>query len=193
MVTFLDITLLQGFQSIFIFLLVWALVYGVLSYTNPLGQKDEKKGLYAFIGLFMGLLTLFSGPVITVISVIAPWFVTLTIFLVFMLMLFYTLGYKESDVHEVLKSKEWSGQIAVWVIVISVIILLGGLGYVFFTGQLNPQTTATDPAISRDATEVGDIGTDAFFATIFHPRVLGMITVLVIGFLAIIFMAKPNR
>jgi len=195
MATFLDITLLEGFQSIFIFLLIWAVVYGMLSFIQPFG-KENKLGLYAFIGFFIALITLFSTPVLTVISVITPWFVAITLFVFFILIVLFTLGYTHDDVHGTLIGDNYKNMIVVWVIVISVIILLAGLGFVFFTeDQLVVDADGNVVQVVEEVTaipagEVGEVGPDAFFATLFHPRVLGMIVVMIIGFLAITFLAK---
>ena len=56
--------LFSKFSFVFIFLLVFAIVYGLLSYINPL--KDEKRGLYAIISFVIAILVSASAQQPTV-------------------------------------------------------------------------------------------------------------------------------
>ena len=53
MATFLDITGLQQFSTIFVFIFVWLVVYAILTYSKILG---ENKAIHVIIGLVIALL-----------------------------------------------------------------------------------------------------------------------------------------
>ena len=52
MATFLDVTALQSFSVIFVFVFVWLIVYAILIYTKALGANQ-------FINILIGLLIAF--------------------------------------------------------------------------------------------------------------------------------------
>ena len=52
MATFLDVTALQSFSVVFVFLFVWIVVYAILLYTKVLGQNQ-------WINVLIGLLVAF--------------------------------------------------------------------------------------------------------------------------------------
>jgi len=187
MATVLDIGLLEAFSRIFGMLLVVFLVYGVLDYSKLFG---EKKALYALIAFMMGLTMLFVPSVAELITVITPWFVVIFLLVIFILLTIGIFGAKEEDFLSALKSPR-GNQIVTWVIFFSIIIFLAGLGKVFFTGE-NEIPKVSDEGVVQTG-EVGATGTSAFWATIFHPKVLGMICVMVIGLFTIMLLtAQPK-
>lgn len=179
MATVLDVSLLESFSQLFVMLLVIFLVYGILDYTKLFG---ERKGLHALIALFLGTTILFVPSVGELIAIIIPWFVVLFIFVIFLLLVYGIFGAKEEEFLGVLKSPQGK-QIIFWVIFFGAIILLGGLGKVFFTGEEATVKVTTEGTIQSG--EVGETGTAAFWATLFHPKVLGMILILAIGIFTI--------
>lgn len=188
MATVLDIGLLESFSPIFSMLLVIFLVYGILGYAKPFGE--DKKGLYALIAFIIGLMMLMIPEMTELLVTITPWFVIMFIFIVFLLLAYGVFGAKEEDFMAALKSQK-GNQIVVWIIVIGIIILLAGLGKVFFTGEQADMEVTADGTIQTG--EVGTQGTSAFWATLFHPKVLGMIIVLLISVFTIMMLTQLPR
>lgn len=186
MATVLDIGLLEGFSNLFTMLLVVALVYGILEYVKLFG---DKRGLHAFIALIMGIMMLLFPNVMEVLATITPWFVLLFIFLLFILIFYRIFGAKEEDLTNAMKENK---TIVYWIIIISAIIFIAGIGTVFFTGDEEniPEVTTDGTIVTGD---VGDTGTEAFFATLFHEKVLGLIFVLLIGVFTITFLAGAPK
>lgn len=97
MATFLDITGLQYFNSLFIFLFSWAILYSVFLLTKILGGN---KVLPAFVALLLAILIIVNPIAVGVIETIAPWMGFIFIFLVLLLtaMKFILPAHEESIV-----------------------------------------------------------------------------------------------
>ncbi len=182
MATPLDIGLLANFKIIFPFLFIFCIIFAVLTYTKLLG---ENKVLAATIAISMAFMSLLSDMVIETINIAAPWFVLMVIFMVFVLLGLMILGVKEADVVSVIKMDEYN-YIIWWVVALTVIIMLGSLSHVLAKekGGYPPY----GPDANFTSAEDGGIapGQESdFWKTLFHPKVLGMIVIMLIGFFTI--------
>src|SRR3989344_2756009 len=79
MATFLDVTALESFSNIFVFLFVWLAVYAILTYTKVLGQNQF---INILIGLVMAIFVLFSQLATKIVLDIVPWMAVLLVFVV---------------------------------------------------------------------------------------------------------------
>ena len=79
MATFLDVTGLQHFSSIFVFLFVWLVVYAILLWTKILG---ENKFVHALIGLLLAIFVLISPLATNIIADVAPFIAVVFLFIV---------------------------------------------------------------------------------------------------------------
>jgi len=79
MATFLDVTGLQHFSSIFVFLFVWIVVYAMLLWTRILG---ENKFVHALIGLLLAMFVLISPLATNIIADVAPFIAVIFLFIV---------------------------------------------------------------------------------------------------------------
>ena len=79
MATFLDVTGLQHFSSIFVFLFVWIVVYAILLWVKVLG---ENKFVHALIGLLLAIFVLISPVATSVVAGIAPFIAVIFLFVV---------------------------------------------------------------------------------------------------------------
>ena len=70
MATFLDVSGLEHFTSIFVFLFVWIVVYAILLWVKVLG---ENKFVHALIGLLLAIFVLISPVATSVVAGIAPF------------------------------------------------------------------------------------------------------------------------
>ena len=168
MATPLDVGLLQKFNVIFPFLLVFVMVYAILSRIEWFKEKQVFALLIAFI---LSLMTLMSRIAIRTINLMAPWFVLLFLFGVFVLIAYMTFGIKEETIMHTLTKSVYAKDFAYWVLALVLIIGLGSLSYVISTEAGWAGLAGQEP----DAEAVG------FFATITHPKVLGMVLLLLIA------------
>lgn len=184
--------LLEKFSLIFPFLLILVLVYAVLGVTKVLG---DNKGVHALVALALAVITLFSLTARTIVNLMAPWFVILFIFIIFMLMAFRMFG--NVDFMSFLGTD--SGRtVSMWVIAIGVIIFLGSISAVVF-GQgkevVNPNNNIAPEQAQVDENgnpvELGQTGTvaatgaGAFWSTLVHPNVLGLALLLLVAMFTI--------
>lgn len=183
MATIMDISLLKSFSGIFPFLFIFAIVYGLLSYKKIFG---ENKGLHAIIAVVLAFMTLLSSTVVETINRSAPWFVLLLIFIVFLLLGFMILGTGESDIAALVKTSEY-GFINWWILFLVLAIVLGSLSQVMSEkGGYPPYGEGgneTGTAITAD----GELPQQqsAFWETLFHPKVLGLIAIMLIAFFTV--------
>ena len=71
MATFLDVTALQSFSVIFVFLFVWLFVYAILLYTKVLGPNQI---INILVGLLASFFVIMSDIATKVVKQIAPVF-----------------------------------------------------------------------------------------------------------------------
>ncbi len=182
MASFLDITLLNEFSNIFVILFVFTATYGVLMFRKPLGGD---KGVNALLAFAVSLIFIFSQDAIDIIKDTVPWFIILMIALVFVLIVTQSVG--SSLPEPLLKS------LGTWILVISIFILL--LNISLRIGQeagpfLGNGNQTVDPD-NVQAGEGGDVATGSYAqnlgATLFHPKVLGMMLVLLVGVFAVLW------
>jgi hypothetical protein len=79
MATFLDVTGLQHFSSIFVFLFVWLVVYAVLLWSKVLG---ENRFIHALLSLLFAIFVLMSPLATNVVADIAPFLAVVLVFVV---------------------------------------------------------------------------------------------------------------
>ena len=165
MATFLDVGLLEHFLPVFRFLLILIICYAILKKTELLGENN---GLIWVASLSVAFLALFSGGSIELISMLTPWFVVMFIFLflLFMILMFWGV---EKD-----KLLTQVGGPTV-LVVISILMLIIGISNVF-GDAFSPYGEDGEVDIQSET-----------MATIFHPRILGAIFMLLIIAFAVNF------
>ncbi len=183
MATILDIGLFESFNTIFPVLLVFALVFAILQKTNMLGK--DKNTLNAFIAILVAFLVLLSKTVINVVNYMTPWFVIVLIFTILLLLLYQTLGVTDKSIGDFVTNDST----VKWAIFgIGTVILLAALGNEL--GQnIGPYLSGEVPA---NLTE-GGVATSDFSqnitATLFHPKILGLIFLFTIAIFAVAFLS----
>lgn len=183
MATFLDLMLLERFAVIFSMLLVFVFVLGALRSTKALGNNA---GIHALIAIILAIFVLFFPNIGKFIATVAPWFVVMFIFIVFVLVAVKLFGVTDVDIANVMRSKR---AITTWIILLSVaIVLIAGSNV--WGGQFLAYTATNNTTyISGNAsTATGSVPTNVG-ATIFHPKVLGLMVVLLIAVFAVILLA----
>lgn len=231
MASFLDITLLGGIHVIFLWLLVYVVVWGLLTMVKPFGSKAPT-GPYALIALVAATLAVTSTTLKTLVEFITPWFVFLILFLFFLMFLLRMFGLGDKDMSKIIKE----GTVYSSLLVVVVIITLFGLGEAFGQRSLeatNAQQQAPPqqggmPVIGPEdggappgqptggqysgggglqgydqqgygqpqpgqvgATDTGDFSLN-FINTLFHPKILGIIAMILIAFVTVWLLGRPQ-
>ncbi len=197
MATFLDISILSHFVSVFTFLLVFVIVFGMLEVFKVFGEG--KKGLHAIIGVSIGLIFMFSSGVTAVIQTFMPWFTILILVIFFILFAVRMFGVSQKDISESVTE----GGALTWILIFTAVIVLFSLGAGF--GQKSLQegpgsaavntttttqtstTTVNNQTVATGSTSTGDFNQN-LYNTIYHPKVLGLILIMVIVILAMLFL-----
>jgi len=164
MATFLDVSGLAQFRVVFVFLFVWIIVYAILLWSRILG---DNKFVSAIVGLVMGLLVLSSNASTRAISAIVPLIVVIFVFILLINIASRMLG-ANIESFPALKGL---------FIVFLVFIIIIALGISI-----------------RDniETDSGDLDVPNSVAVILHPKVLGMILILVISVFTIALLASRS-
>ncbi|MDP7506255.1 MAG: hypothetical protein QF362_02305 [Candidatus Woesearchaeota archaeon] len=183
MATPLDVGLVKQFSIILPFLLTFVIVYGSLLYTKSFG---ENKSLIGAIAVIAGFVVIISPTIREMIDTMVPWFLFVFIFIFFSLMVFKVFGATDSDVMSLLHARE-GRTIVTWFITISVIIGIGSLSYVLGQKGGTPFGYDEDENVieTGDPGDIGTKGKGAFFSTLFHPKVLGIVVIFLIAMFTI--------
>ncbi|MBI2110461.1 hypothetical protein HYT51_01650 [Candidatus Woesearchaeota archaeon] len=158
MATFLDFGLLNFFLPAFTFLFILVLMYAILHKTSWFGNKE---GLKWIASLSIAAIATLAGKPKELINFMTPWFVVIFVFLIFMFMILIFLGTKEEEAWNTVGGKTLYFIIAVLIVVI-------GISQVY-EGVFSPYNPEQGQTIGGET-----------LRTIFHPRVLGSIFLLVV-------------
>lgn len=165
MATFLDVTVLENFSVIFVFLLVAIGGYAVLMYLKPFGSNQMISILLSLITAFFVIIS----PLATlVIKSIAPVLVVVLVFVVFISVASGMFGNVQL---ESLNSLKW---------VVLVILVIGTI-----VGSLS---------IIRENIDVPETGEDfgKVSTIIFHPNFLGMVLIFIIAIFTVALLASKQ-
>jgi hypothetical protein len=184
MATFLDLGLLTHFAVIFPFLLVFVGGYALL---QQLKVISEDKGINAIIALALASMTLFSKPALALIFVASPWVVVLFMFVLIFIIIFRFLGVEHDTIQNVM-TKDW--HTPHWVILILIVVIALGAGSIVFGPDLLDAGSGAGPGgLPQEVTEPSPGQTDNFeqnvVDVVFHPKLLGMLFLLLIALFTI--------
>lgn len=186
MATPFDLELLQNFSFIFPFLLVFAIVLALLEKTKLLG--DGKTMLNSAVAIVVAFLVLLSDTAYKIINAMAPWFVLLIVFLVFLMLIFMMFGTKETDFASAAKDP-----VVMWsIIIVSLVIIISVASQVWYVeGQ------RLDPSIngSMEAEEDYVVYHNTKIKPLYHPKLLGLIFIFLVAAFSVRLLSgsMPNR
>jgi hypothetical protein len=191
MATPLDMSLLESFSGLFLFVMVYAIVYAILGLTKVLG--DDKKTINAIVALCFAVFVSFSSKPNQIISTMIPWVAMVIVLIMFLLLAMrFMFGAKEGDdvLFAVLGNTKSS---AGWWIFLAIM----GIFLVALSSSVGPEVTpgsnATGSTVttgssisdsSPGSTETGNWQTNVL-NTLYHPKVLGAMLILAIALAAI--------
>ncbi len=199
MATFLDISILGHFTTIFTFLLVFVIIFGMLEIFKIFGEG--RKGLHAIISLCIGFIVIMSKGVTTVVQTFTPWFTILILVIFFILFAVRMFSMESKDIGSAFRNNT---TILTVIIILTLVILLFSLG-TGFGQQALEQTqpgggggtgTSTQPAENATGT-AGSTGSSSSYSqnlynTLFNPKVLGFILVMLIVVFAMLFLTVSD-
>jgi predicted membrane channel-forming protein YqfA (hemolysin III family) len=173
MATFLDVTALQAFSKVFVFLLVVIAVYAVAAKSKAFGDATW---IAWIVGIILGVFILMSNLLIGVIQTIAPWFAVVFIFVIFITMSSKVFGATSVD----LDQYKW-----VLFVVVVIIFIVGSLSYI-------RQNTSVPGDLDEDGDEIKD---ESYLTTqnfIFHPKIMGVIFILLVAIFTVALLAGKS-
>ena len=196
MATFLDISLLSGAKAIFSFLLIFCLVYGIFKFTNFLKLSD---GMISVISMSLAFLAILSPEFVRVIEIVTPWYMILFFSIVVILVIVMIFGSLGNDVGDIKKNMGASYKtVIIWILVLSLIIMVAGISQVFLSGSesefaINADGELVEISSGGNTSGIGGKGSAAFIDSLFHPRMLGLMAVLLIGAFAVLLLGSTSK
>jgi hypothetical protein len=192
MATFVDISILQNFSSVFTFILVFVIVYSMLETTKALGA--DKKSMNAIIAMIIGFLVSMSSGVVAVIQSFTPWFTMLIILIFFILFAVRMFGVSNETILAGFMKKN---AILTWILILTVVILLFSLGSGFGQktleqGQSGGSTVSVATGNTTTPTNTGDFSQN-LYNTLYHPKVLGLILIMLMVVIAMLFLTDADK
>ena len=176
MATFLDIGLLEHFSIIIYLLFIFVLLYAILTITKVLG---ENKNLNAMLALALSFILALSDSTRDLIKFVTPTFFIFIFFIFFAILIYKFMGASDKDVLSIMGTQSGTRSFIL-------IIILSSLGKVFFAGQTE---TGVNETTAVNASSVGTTGESALTATLTHPKVLGLVLILIIGAYAMYYLS----
>jgi hypothetical protein len=191
MATFLDISIIQNFSSLFTFILVFVIIYGLLQAVKPLG--GERGGLHALLAVIIAFLVSISSGITTFIQTFTPWFTVLILIIFFILFAVKLFGVSDESITAAFHKKN---AILVWIIIMTVVILLFSLGAGFGQktleeGQQGGTTTSVESGNITTPTDTGSFSQN-LYNTLYHPKVLGLILIMLVVVIAMLFLTDAD-
>ena len=174
MASILDVSLLGFFQPIFLFLIVFALVYGILEKTKMFGEG--KSILHLIIAVCIAASTIVVKSVSGVLGSILPWFVLLFTVALLVFMIYGFLGVNPDRVWKL------TGYTSLLLIMLAIV---GGVILITFQSDLSPYNGSTSDQVSNVTITstngtVVKTPTSETLKTLTNPRLLGALLLLVL-------------
>jgi len=186
MAAVLDIGLLEYFAIIFPAILIFLLVFALLQKIKILG---DNKVINSLVALALAFIVLLSQNILSIVNFAAPWFVIVFVFLILLLTVFKLMGASDENIASVVRTDK----VVQWTfIAIGLIIIMAAFSNVY--GQkLLPYTLEENATTSVEGEEVGT-ATGSFQTNVlgvfFHPKVLGLIFILLVAVFTIALITK---
>ena len=185
----LETGLLNYFSIIFPAILVFVIVYALFQKLKILG---ESKSIHAIAAIVIAFMLMLSREVMTIINYMAPWFVLMFIFIVLLLVVYKTLGASDKD----LSTFILTDNAAKWAIfAVGIIILISAISHVY--GQrLLPITTEgaaeIEPTVTNatEPTTAGPGFRSNVASIFFHPKIIGLIFIMLVAVFTIALLTK---
>lgn len=181
-----DLSLMNILSPIIIFILIWALTYALLTKSKVLGDNQN---LNAVISFAVAVLFILIPGTTKFVSIFTPWIMVLFIGIVLLFSLFYFIGWDFKSIQEHL-----GAGVIVWtIIIIFLIILFVSLSNIFGE-KVAPYSSADSSSTISSTIEGagGSLGSEVK-DTLFNPKVLGVIFLLMVAVFAIRLISESQK
>ncbi len=189
MATILDIGLLQDFgYFVFPFLLVLIAGMAILRMAGPFKDKPAFAFLIALVG---ALMTMSSSIAIKAINMMAPWYVLFLFLMLLIIVAYQTFGIESGTITEYITKSENGGTIGRWILGITIAIFVLSLGYVI--QQEEGVLYAAGGPDNETVPSIYDVpltGVEGFWATVFNPKVMGLVLIMLIAFFTVQYLSE---
>lgn len=172
MASILDVSVLENFSNIFVFILVMLIVVVLISSSKFLGGN---KAIAWIIAIIIGIFVLFSNVAIGSIKFMIPWVVIIIIFGVLITVVMQAFGASPMEAG--------FGNIKGVVVVVIVLAIIIGL-FSYVRDQTLPAPDNETGKITMDYTKTSNI--------IFHPKVMGSILIFLIAIFTVALLAGKS-
>jgi len=173
MANFFDVSGLEQFSKIFVFLIVVLALYSVFAYNKAFANS---KWIAWIIAIAVGIFVILSDLATGIIRYVTPWFAVLFIFVIFIAIAAQIFGAKVSDISEY----KW-----ILFTVIAIVFVVGTLSYI--RGQVTaPGDTDDNGNVIKEA----DYSSMSNF--IFHPKFMGIIFILLVAIFTVALLAGKS-
>jgi hypothetical protein len=173
MASILDVGILNYFVPAFVFLLIYGILLAILEKTDIFG---DNKAVNQIVAISIAVLFVLTPNLVGLIKVITPMFTIMFIFIILLILIFLFVGVSQGDVASAFQDK---GAIYI-IIVLCVGIFIYGLTQVY-GAQISTIYAGTSGV---NSTTEGGLN-QVIGQIIFHPRILGMLFLLVVAAQAI--------
>ena len=116
----MDLSLFSYIGPVFMFLFIFAVVYGLLVVSKLFKEVPGANGIYALISLVAGLFVIASKDAFRIIGTMTPWF---TVLIIFLFLIFFVVKMFTGPDEKLFASMVKSGPIR-WVLVVLFILIL---------------------------------------------------------------------
>lgn len=177
MATFLDLGILKNLEAVFIVLFVFVVIYALLTRF----KLFENEGVNALIAFTLAAIVGFFEPARIIIAFASPWFVLLMLFLFFIVLFLMIFGVSAEKIQKYAEGKSGAQGITWTVVIVGLFIIA------FAFAQVNDFSLDVDQRPEPE--ESDEVGVKDI---LFHPAVLGVITLLLIAAFAILFLGDED-
>jgi hypothetical protein len=199
MATFLDVTLLTPFTTIFTFLFIFVIIYGMLEVFKVFGEG--RRGIHAIIAISVAFVVILSKGVVAVVQTFTPWFFIVILLIFFILFAVRMFGVSTESIT---KGFHDNTAILIFILIFSGIILLFSLGAGFGQQSLEDGgqgtqgtqnttvSTGTPSTVGQPgSTDTGDFNQN-MYNTLYHPKVLGLILIMLVVVMAMLLLTSKG-
>ncbi|MBI2499503.1 hypothetical protein HYV88_04645 [Candidatus Woesearchaeota archaeon] len=160
MATVFDLGLLEGLTPIFVGIFVFIILYAIFQKFQIFGEKAPAGALIAAV---IALLFMVTGNLRQLVTFFVPWVAVLFVLMIILLIAIMILGFTQKNITDYLTDNPG---VTTAVVVIIILLFLIALNQIY-------------PGYLSYSSDGGGVG-NTLRSVVFHPKVLGVVLVLVI-------------
>jgi len=186
MATPLNLGLLDNFSVIFIILLLFAILYGLLELVKIFGEG--KHNLNAIISLMITIIAAMSPDLVKMLKLMLPWIAMMIVFFFFLFAIPMFMGMTKTDITTFMGGKKRIGTVG-WVFGAMIFLIIYSMGNMFGEKLLVGDVSDSNSSVSVNASSSSGFQSNVF-KTVFNPKIIGLFFILLLSMLAITYLTK---